>query len=422
MQNTDFLRVTSANEVLDTQRSPVDRETIDAARDLIDSVRDNGEEALRQLATEYDGLSGDDTLFYTPEDMSAAYGRLPPVQRDPLESTAKQIREFAEAQKDCLSELETTVPGGSAGHRIQPVESAGAYAPGGNYPLPSTVLMTVVTARVAGVDNVWCASPDPGDITLAAAHVAEADGLVGAGGAHAIGSLAYGTETIPRSDIIVGPGSKWVTAGKKVVAGDCAIEFLAGPTELVILADETADPETTATDLLAQAEHAADALPVLVAPPDVIRAVDREIGPQLNDLPTKEVAEKGIQNGFAVAVDRMEDGVEVCNKLAPEHLHVVVEDPDAVRDELKHFGALFIGSASAEVFGDYGAGPNHTLPTGGSARFTGGLSVLHFLRVQTWLEMSGSIDALDLSRNVPMLARMEGLEGHARSAEKRSDS
>ncbi len=422
MLDTDFLNIKRPEQISRTQRSPVDRETVRSARELIDTVREEGEEGLRRLAREFDGLEKDVPLFYSPDELKKAYGRLPPVQRDPLESTANQIREFAEAQKECLSELKTSVPGGTAGHRIEPVDVAGAYAPGGNYPLPSTVLMTVVTAKVAGVDRVWCATPNPTDVTIAAAHVAEADGLLTAGGAHAIGALAYGVGDVPRADIVVGPGNKWVTAGKKIVAGDCAIEFLAGPTELVVLADNTADPETVATDLLAQAEHAADALPVLIGPRELIRSVDRAVGPLLNDLPTKEVAREGIQNGFAVPVSDPEEGAEVSNRLAPEHLHVVVQNPDEIRSDLSHFGALFIGTESAEVFGDYGVGPNHTLPTGGSARFTGGLSVFHFLRVQTWLEMDGSIDALDLSRNVPMLARMEGLEGHARSAERRGES
>jgi len=420
MIETTYLTIRTPESVDRSRRSPVSPDVLKRAGDIVREVRDGGETSLRQLALEYDDLDPEAPLVYTPDDFKRAYGQLPPVQRDPIESTANQIREFAEAQLNCLSELSTSVPGGRGGHRIQPVNTAGAYAPGGNYPLPSTVLMTVLPARVAGVDNVWVASPDPPDVTLAAAHVAEADGLLSAGGAHAIAALAYGIGAPPVSDVVVGPGSEWVTAGKKQVAGDCGIDFLAGPTELLLLTDDTADPDTAAADLLAQAEHAGDALPALVSTStSFIKAVDQAIGKQLSDLATRDVAEQGIRNGFAVPVDDLTEAVSVSNRFAPEHLHVVVDDPDSLRDDLEHYGSLFLGRDTAEVFGDYGAGPNHTLPTGGSARYTAGLSVFHFVRVQTWLEMEGAIGPLDLSRNVPMMARMEGLEGHARSAERR---
>jgi phosphoribosyl-ATP pyrophosphohydrolase/phosphoribosyl-AMP cyclohydrolase/histidinol dehydrogenase len=281
--------------------------------------------------------------------------------------------------------------------------------------------MTAVTARAAGVREVWVASPRPAPITLAAAAVAGADALLAAGGAHAIAALAYGIGGSPPCDVVVGPGNRWVTAAKKLVAGDVGIDMLAGPSELVVLADRSADPELVAADLLAQAEHDPDALPILVATDaGLADAVDAALARQLDGLPTRDTAAAALANGFAVVVDGLDEAVAVCDRLAPEHLQVLTEDADGVAARLAHWGGLFIGAGSAEVFGDYGIGPNHTLPTGGVARFKGGLSVLDFLRVRTWLRMEGPADGAVLS-DAAALARLEGLEAHARAAERRRD-
>jgi len=311
------------------------------------------------------------------------------------------------------------VGAGSANKKVAAVERSGCYAPGGLYPLPASVLMTAVTARAAGVAEVWVASPRPSPITLAAAGIAGADGLLAAGGAQAIAALAYGVGGPPPCDVVVGPGNRWVTAAKKLVAGRVGIDMLAGPSELVVLADGGADPELVAADLLAQAEHDPDALPVLVTTAaGLAEAVESALARQLIDLPTRETAAAALGNGFAVVVGDLEAAVAVCNRLAPEHLQVLTANADAVAARLHHWGGLFIGAASAEVLGDYGAGPNHTLPTGGVARFKGGLSVLDFLRVRTWLRVGGAADP-ELARDAAALARLEGLEAHARAAERR---
>ncbi len=248
--------------------------------------------------------------------------------------------------------------------------------------------MTAVTARVAGVDNVIVASPRPALVTLAAAAVAGADAVLAVGGAHAIAALAYGIDGFDPCDVVVGPGNRWVTAAKQVVSGRVGIDMLAGPSELVVLADETVDPATVAADLLAQAEHDPDALPVLVTTSETLaKAVEAEIENQLTGLPTREVAEVALAGGFITVVPDLESAIAVCDQLAPEHLQVMTKESEKVAATLDHWGGLFIGSGSAEVFGDYGSGPNHTLPTGGVARYRGGLSVLDFLRVRTWLEI-----------------------------------
>ena len=281
--------------------------------------------------------------------------------------------------------------------------------------------MTAVTARAAGVADVWVASPRPALVTLAAAWVAGADALLAVGGAHAIGALAYGAGPVPRVDVIVGPGNRWVTAAKQLVAGQVGIDMLAGPSELVVLADGDADAARIAADLLGQAEHDPDARPILVTwDPALPGRVDAALAAQLATLPTAVVAREAVANGFAVVCRDDAEALAVCNRLAPEHLEVLTADAERHVAGLRHYGGLFVGGASAEVFGDYGVGPNHVLPTGTAARFSGGLNVLHFSRVRTWLRLDdASLELPGLVADAAAFARLEGLEAHARSAEDR---
>jgi phosphoribosyl-ATP pyrophosphohydrolase/phosphoribosyl-AMP cyclohydrolase/histidinol dehydrogenase len=299
-----------------------------------------------------------------------------------------------------------------------PIERAGCYAPGGRFPLPSSVLMAVVTARAAGVAEVWVASPRPAQVTLAAAFVAGADALLAVGGAQAIGALAFGAGEVPACDAIVGPGNRWVTAAKQRVAGHVAIDMLAGPSELVVLSDDTGDPVLIAADLLAQAEHDTDALPVLVSlDPTLPERVRVELAKQIETLPTAETARAALIQGFAVIEPDLERAVAIVDTLAPEHLQILLADPGLAADRVRHAGALFLGPKSAEVLGDYGAGPNHVLPTSRGARSRAGLSVFTFLRIRTWMELS---DPAEVARDAAALARLEGLEAHARAADLRA--
>jgi phosphoribosyl-ATP pyrophosphohydrolase/phosphoribosyl-AMP cyclohydrolase/histidinol dehydrogenase len=415
---SDLLRQLSPDRVDPVRLNPVDAETLAAAEDIVADVRNRGWEALIAHATRLGDLQAGDQPVYTRSDLEDALGSIDASQRELLGRTAGRIRAFAGAQRAALSEVTSDVLGGRAGHRVTPVGSAGCYAPGGRYPLPSSVLMTVVTAKAAGVERVWVASPRPAPVTLAAAAIAGADGLLAAGGAQAIAALAYGAGDIPPCDAVVGPGNLWVTAAKQLVSAEVKIDMLAGPSELVVLADRSADAATIAADLLAQAEHDPAALPVLVTTDEsLIAKVERELTVQLGDLPTADVARAALQNGFALAVADLDQAVEICDRLAPEHLQLMLAEPRGSAERLRNYGALFIGSA--EVFGDYGAGPNHVLPTGGGARYIGGLSVLTFLKIQTWLELE---DASTLARDAAQLARMEGLEAHARAAELRRTS
>lgn len=416
-----LLRPVAPAEVQLLRRDPVDPVTLAAAAELVDEVRDGGEDALRRIAARLGDLpAAEAPLLRGPEALRAAWEALPAADQGVLTRTADRIAEFAHAQRAALLPVGVPVPGGRAGLRYAPVERAGCYAPGGRFPLPSSVLMTAVTARVAGVPEVWVASPRPSLETLAAAHVAGARGVLAVGGAHAIAALAYGAGPVPAVDCIVGPGNRWVTAAKQKVAGRVTIDMLAGPSELLVLADGAADPARIAADLLAQAEHDPDALPVLVAlDPALPAAVEAALEAQLATLPTAPIARQALANGFVVVATDLAEGVALCDRLAPEHLALHLAAPGAAQAQLQHYGALFVGEHAAEVLGDYGAGPNHVLPTGGTARSVGALSVVTFLRVQTWLALDQPIAAQGLVEDCVRLARMEGLEAHARAAERR---
>lgn len=406
----------------DLERKPAsfyDPETADRAAAIVADVRDRGEAALRDYARDLDGL-GEGPLYLGPRDFRRALDALPRDSRELLERAGARIAVFARAQAAGLSPLSVPVPGGFAGHEILPVETAGCYAPGGRYPLPSSVLMTALTAKAAGVGTVWAASPRPAPETLAACAVAGADGLLAAGGAQAIAALAYGAGPVPACARVVGPGNRWVAAAKRLVAGDTVIESVAGPSELFVLADDGADPDIAAADLLAQAEHDPDAVPVLACTTESFAArVEEALERRLSDLPTAVVARRALENGGVLVDTDLEALARAADAFAPEHLEILAAVPEALARRIRNAGAVFLGAGAAEVLGDYGTGPNHVLPTGGYARLTGGLSALSFLRVRTWIRIDDPAAASGLYRDAAAFARMEGLEAHARAGEVR---
>jgi phosphoribosyl-ATP pyrophosphohydrolase/phosphoribosyl-AMP cyclohydrolase/histidinol dehydrogenase len=391
---------------------------LEEVRGLLERVRNEGDRALRELAARFDGLAPSDPLTLGPEGMQAALQGLAPEARGALERMGERVRRFAEAQRAAISDLEVPVEGGRAGHRVRPVARAGCYAPGGRYPLPSSVLMTAVVARQAGVGEVWVASPRPAPATLAAAAVAGADRLLVVGGAPAIGAFAYGTETVPPVDVVVGPGNSWTTAAKQLVSGTVGIDMLAGPSELMVVADGSASAAVVAADLLAQAEHDPEARVGLVAlDGSWVPAVEAELERQLSDLPTESVARASLDGqGYAVEVDGLEAAIAVADRVAPEHLQLHLRDAARAAPRFSSYGGLFVGRNAAEVLGDYGIGPNHTLPTAGTARHRGGLSVMDFVTVRTWLELDDVAEAERAVDDAVTVARLEGLEAHARSA------
>jgi len=417
-----LLRPRTVEEIVRQRGAAVPAEALAAAAQIVEAVRCGGEAALRQQAERFGDLTPDEPIVIERRALEAACSALDPRDRQRLERVASRIRAFAEAQRGALSELTVAIPGGKAGHTIAPVGRAGCYAPGGRYPLPSSVLMTAVTARAAGVREVWVASPKPAPLVLAAAAVAGADGLLRVGGAQAIAALAYGAGPVPPCDVVVGPGNHYVTAAKQLVAGAVGIDLLAGPSELVVFADASADPALVAADLLAQAEHDVCALPVLVSVGTSLAAqVEIEIRRQLSDLPTADVARAALANGGVIMVNTIEDGIAACDAIAPEHLQLHLADAPAIAPRLAHYGAVFIGAAAGEVLADYGIGPNHVLPTSRTARWTGGLSVLTFLRVRTWVQITDASAAREVIEDAGWFGRLEGLEAHARAADRRRD-
>ena len=415
------LKLVTPDEVTGMAFDPVDPVARTQAAAILQEVREKGVDGLIDVAVRLKDIeTRESKLVYDRADLERAFFELPEEERGVLERTAQRIRTFAVAQRNAVTEMTVAIPGGQAGHYIAPVAVAGCYAPGGRYPLPSSVLMTAVTARTAGVRTVWVASPRPALATLAAAHVAGADGLLVVGGAQAIGAMAYGVGPIPACDVIVGPGNKWVTAAKSLVAGICAIDMLAGPSEVLVIADESCNPETVAADLLAQAEHDTEARPILVSTSAaVISKVNDCLMKQLAVLPTGATAAEAVKKGFACLCPDMASAIRISDIIGPEHLEVHTEDAVGVSKKCSSYGAVFIGTVSAEVLGDYGAGPNHVLPTCGTARYTGGLSVFTFLRIRTWMNITAgaSGDAQEMIGDAVKLARIEGLEGHARAAE-----
>lgn len=415
-----LLKHVSADQFGATRSFEVDEQTIHQASEIIAAVRAGGTGALRTLAGKFGELKPDEALIFEKAELQAAAERIGAEKRAVLEHIRDRVQAFALAQRRSISDFKMPISGGEVAQHVTPVERAGCYAPGGRFPLPSSVLMTAVTAKVAGVKDVIVASPKPTEITCAAAYIAGASCLLRVGGAHAIAALAYGCDELDPVEVIVGPGNRWVTAAKKLVFGNVQIDMLAGPSELLIIADQSTDPALIAADLLAQAEHDDDAIPMLIALEEsLVATVNAELEQQLQTLPTAETARRALKNGFITVAKTTQEAVELANNIAPEHLQVMTKDAPAVANLLKHFGAVFIGSNSAEVLGDYGAGPNHVLPTGGTARWSGGLSVFNFLRVNSSLQINDSAAAQGIVHDAIAIARMEGLEAHARAAERR---
>lgn len=406
-------------EELDARRRrAVADDTLAAAARIVADVDREGDAGVRRWAESLGDLDAGAPLIVGRAACQRALDQLPTDQRAMLERVTARIEDFARAQRATLGDLDTTVPAGRAGHTLLPVAVAGCYAPGGRHPLPSSVLMTAVTARVAGVDTVIVASPRPAPVTLAAATLAGADAVLAVGGAQAVAGLVNGVAGLPPCDLVVGPGNRWVTAAKQLLSGRVGIDMLAGPSELLVIADHTAPPAWLAADLLAQAEHDPDAVAVLVTwCPDLSERVAEELERQLRDLPTAEVARRALANGGHVLVASADEALALADRMAPEHLQLSVAEPRTLLTRCRRYGAAFLGHGSAEVLGDYGAGPNHTLPTGGTARWRGGLWVGTFLQARTWLDLDPAhVDYAGLLDDTEQLAHLEGLAAHARAA------
>lgn len=388
------------------RRNTVHGAVLPRARRIVEAVRKGGEPALLRFRSKLDGIAPEVPLRISDVEMRLAWEATPESLRQALKTAARNIRAFAARQRPRDFNL-APVRGLTVGQRAIPLDSVGCYVPSGRYPLPSTLLMTVIPAQAAGVPRIVVASPRPAKETLAAAALLGVTEFYRIGGAHGVAALAYGTSSMPRVDKIVGPGNSWVTAAKKLVAFDCAIDMLAGPTEIVVTS-ENGDAGAIAADLVAQAEHDPEALAVFITSrAELAKAV---VGEAKQRAAGNKIAAAALaKNGFAIVTPSVEEARDLTNRIAPEHLTV---DSRADLDWVRHAGSVFVGRWSAQPLGDYVSGPNHTLPTGGLARVRGGLSVLDFLRLVTVQEYSA--DAVhQLGPAAVRLAHAEGLLGHA---------
>ena len=367
-------------------------------KQVLKDVRTNGDAAVKKYTKQFDGIKLE-TLEIPKEQVRKAYEKVDKEAISALGYAADNIAFFAEQQYAQLKGFEVRRGEIILGQKVIPLERVGCYVPGGNYPLASTALMCCIPAKVAGVEEIIVCSPKTAPITLVAADIAGADRIFSIGGIQAIGAMAYGTETVPKVDKIVGPGNKYVNAAKKEVYGTVGIDFIAGPSEAMVIADETGNPEFIAADLLAQLEHDADAKAYLVTTSKWL---------------ANEVRKQSRKANFSI-VKSLEEAVELANTVAPEHLEIQVENPRELLDGLRNYGSLFIGPDSAIVFGDYCSGTNHVLPTNGAARYTGGLSVRDFVKIVTYQEITkqGANELADIASTI---SNVEGMQAHKNSA------
>jgi histidinol dehydrogenase len=403
-----------------------DGAVLDAVRGIIAAVRSGGDQAVRRFAARFD-RSAPEVFEVSEAEAQAAWKKIrgeDPELAAALESSADRIRRFSEFQKAQLADFEYEMaPGLFTGQRVIPVKRAAVYVPGGRFPLISSVLMGVIPAAAAGVEEVLAVSPPredglPDRRILAAAYLAGARRFFALGGAQAIAGLALGTETIPRVDVIAGPGNKYVAAAKRLLYGEVGIDFVAGPTDVLIITDGSGDAELVAADMLAQAEHDPDARArVLVCCRDLADRIVQAVERRLAVLPTADVAAASLDaGGLIIIYNTREEAARIADTIAPEHLELQTAGTGDWIPLLHNYGSLFVGPRAAEVLGDYSAGINHTLPTSGSARFTGGLSVRHFLKTVTTLRCTGGTGCDEALGAAEILARAEGLWGHRESA------
>ncbi|GLZ15560.1 histidinol dehydrogenase [Actinomadura sp. NBRC 104425] len=399
------------------------RERVEA---IIADVRERGDAAVREYSERFDNWSPE-SFRLAPEEVERIIAGVPAQVIEDITFVQEQVRGFAQLQRDSLTDFEAeTLPGVRLGQRHIPVAAAGAYVPGGRYPLTASAHMTIVTAKVAGVPRVSaCTPPIRGEIpaaTIAAMHLAGADEIYLLGGVQAVAALAVGTETIGRVNMIAGPGNAYVAEAKRQLFGEVGIDLFAGPTEILVIADETADPFTVAVDLLSQAEHGPDSPAILVTTSaDLGREVIEHIERLLPGMPTRDFAEPAWRDhGEVVVVDSVEEAFAVADGYAAEHVEVLTAEPRRALESMRDYGALFLGEGTCVSYGDKVIGTNHVLPTRGAARYTGGLWVGKYLKTVTYQEVTDPAASARLGEVCGRASRVELFEGHARSGDVRA--
>jgi sulfopropanediol 3-dehydrogenase len=407
-----------------TLAAGVDASVATVVQEIIDAVRERGDEALREYSARFDHWEPESFLL-SEEEIEECVARVPAEVIEDLRFCQRQVRHFAEAQREAIVDIEVeTLPGVRLGHRNIPIDNVGAYVPGGRYPMVASAHMSAITAKVAGVRRVVCSTPPlNGELpaaTIAAMQLAGADEIYIMGGVQALATLAIGTQTIPPVDFIVGPGNAYVAEAKRRLFGDVGIDLLAGPTEILIVADDAADPVIVAADLLGQAEHGPGSPAVLVTTSRTLAdAVLAEVDRQLVTLDTAEVAAEAWKSfGEVHVVDSLEECLELADRYAFEHVEILTREPRWFLERMRNYGALFLGEGTTVAYGDKTIGTNHILPTGRAARYTGGLWVGKFLKTVTYQECDPEA-SVEIGRICARMSRVENFEGHARSCDVR---
>jgi len=418
------MKIIRAEELPPNISFAINPDIIERARKIISDVASRGDEALKEYTRLYDRIELTD-LRVRPDEFKRAITQISPELKKSIQLALENLYLFSEKQAAIFKKLNDVKveirPGVLASQKVIPLARVGIYVPGGRYPLFSSLLMAGLPARVAGVKEIVVCSPPGKDglinpAILYVASILNIEEIYKIGGAQAMAALAIGTQSIKRVDKIVGPGNEFVAAAKKELYGLVGIDFIAGPTELLIIADRNADPGLIAADLIAQAEHDPQARPWLITYEQILaERVLAEIKEQLKDLKTAEIAGESLaRNGFIILVDCLEEAARIANQLAPEHLALMVENPDSILDKLQNYGSLFIGKFTAEALGDYSSGLNHILPTNCASRYAGGLSVKDFFKLLTALEVSRE-GLKEIGPAAILLAEAEGLMAHAAS-------
>ena len=388
---------------------------ISSVDEIIADVKNKGDSAVKRYTEKFDGKI--ENIEVTKDEIDEALKAVPDEVIEAIKLSIKNVKTFAEAQLNSVKEFEIENSGIKLSQKIVPLERTGAYVPGGNYPLPSSAIMSVVPAKVAGVKEVIMCSPKIQPATIVAGYLAGADRIFRVGGVQAVAAMAYGTQTIPKVDKITGPGNKFVTFAKKQVFGVCGIDFLAGPSEVMVIADDSANAKFVAADFLAQCEHDADASAILLTTSEKFaNEVKEQTEEFLKMLKTADIAKKALGHSYIIVVKNLDEAVEIANKKAPEHLEIMTKENNKLKEKLTCYGSLFAGDYSAEVLGDYCSGTNHILPTNKVARYNGGLSVFDFIKILTCQE---AVDAKEVTKNASILADTEGLMAHKLAADVR---
>jgi len=415
------MKIINYKELDKTFYNKIELENLTSVDEIINNVKINGDSALIELSKKFnDGdFNSSNDFFVSDKEINEAYNKVSSEIKEALNIAIENVKDFASAQLRSIVELEYETNNSILGHKIIPLDSVLCYCPGGNYPLLSSCYMTIIPAVAAGVKEIYLTSPKITPEVIVSAHMAGASKIYKLGGAQAIAAFAYGTKSIKQVDKITGPGNKFVAAAKKSIYGQCDIDFIAGPSEVLIIADDINDAKLIAADMLAQAEHDMDARSYLITNDiNIAYAVEKEAQNFLKNLKTKEIASISFEKSIAVIVENINQAIEITNKRAPEHLELFIKNVDNYINKFKNYGSLFIEKNCAEVFGDYCSGTNHVLPTNQCAKYTGGLSVFDYIKIQTYQKISKDY-AKELSKTASILAEAEGLYAHKLAADLR---